>query len=96
MFTIEWSVEAKAELAALRSFFRPPIVAAVAELAHQAETETTNRKRLDPSQGLPPEYPDPTWEIRVGAYRVLYTVEQQTVTILGVRLKERRTTGEIL
>ena len=68
----------------------------LAELAHQAETETTNRKRLNPSQGLPPEYPDPTWEIRVGAYRVLYTVEQQTVTILGVKLKERRTTGEIL
>jgi len=96
MYTIEWAEEAKEELRVLRSFLRRPIRVAVVELAHEAETETTNRKKLAPSQGLPPQYPDPTWEIRVGAHRVLYTVEQQTVTILGVRLKERRTTSEIL
>jgi len=63
---------------------------------HQAKTETLHRKRLDASQGLPPGYPDPTWEIRVGDQRVFYAVEEQTVTILGVSLKGRRTTGELL
>jgi mRNA-degrading endonuclease RelE of RelBE toxin-antitoxin system len=96
MYAVEWSEEARAELRELRSFVRPPVLAAVDELVHRAETETTNRKKLDASLGLPPGYPDPIWEIRVGEHRVLYTVAQETVTILGVRLKGRRTTDEIL
>lgn len=96
MYTIEWSEEATKEMRVVRSFVRPLIRSAVEELAHQAETETMHRKRLDRTRGLPPEYPDPTWQIRIEPYRVLYTVEQQTVTILGVKLKGRRVTGEIL
>jgi mRNA-degrading endonuclease RelE of RelBE toxin-antitoxin system len=96
VYTIEWSEHATSELQALRSFYRPPIVAATAELVHQAETETRNRKPLSRADQLPPEYPDPTWEIRVGAHRVFYSVEGETVRILGVKLKGTRTTGEIL
>ena len=95
MYTIDWSEQATAEIQALRSFYRPPILVAVAELVHQAETETRNRKRLQRAE-VPPEYPDPTWEIRVGEHRVFYSVEQETVRILGVKLKGTRTTGEIL
>ncbi len=95
MYTIVWSADARAELRTFRSFHRPPILVAVAELIHQAETVTRNRKRLRRTE-LPPEYPDPTWEIRVGEHRVFYTVEQETVRILGVKLKGTRTTGEIL
>lgn len=96
MYEVEWSEKAKADLRRLRGFYRPPILAAVAMLVHQAETDTRNRKRLRSGQDLPPEYPDPTWEIRVGPHRVLYAVESETARILGVKLKGTLTTGEIL
>jgi hypothetical protein len=86
----------KGGLATSRAFHRPPILAAVAELRHQPEATTRNRKRLRAGEDIPPEYPDPTWEIRVGAHRVLYAVEIGTVRILGVRLKGQSSTGEIL
>jgi hypothetical protein len=55
-----------------------------------------NHPHLRVGKDLPASHPDPTWEIRVGAHRVLYVVEGQTVRILGVKLKGSRTTGEIL
>jgi mRNA-degrading endonuclease RelE of RelBE toxin-antitoxin system len=96
MYVLEWSPSARAELAEQRAFYRPTILAAIAALVHQAETETRNRKRLRAGKDLPASYPDPTWEVRVGAHRVLYVVEGQTVRILGVKLKGSRATGEIL
>jgi hypothetical protein len=71
-------------------------MAAVGHLVHQAETETRNRKCLSPGEDVPADYPSPTWEIRLGAHRVLYTVESGTVRVLGVKLKGTRTTGEML
>jgi len=93
-YVIVWSEDAKAEIETLPAFRWPPIEKAVAHLADQAEVETRNRKRLR-RETLPPEYPDPTWEQRVGAYRVLYAVEGRTVTVLRVILKGRRMMGEI-
>ena len=61
----------------------------------QAEIETLQRKRLDRME-MPPEYPEPTWSLRVGQYRVLYSVEGDMVRVLRVILKGRRTLGETL
>lgn len=95
-YTVIWSEDAEAEVRLLSGFYRAPVLAAVVHLAHQAETETRNRKRLRPGSDIPSDYPDPTWEIRVGRYRVLYAVEGETVRIIGVKLKVAQTTGEIL
>ena len=96
MYAIEWSAQAEDDLNQLRAFHRARISTTVAGLAHQAETETRHRKRLRAGEDIPAEYPSPTWEIRVGAHRVLYCVEGKTVRVLGVKLKGRQTTGEIL
>ena len=61
-----------------RGFYRAPILAAVVGLNHEAETETRNRQRLRPGLDIPAEYPDPTWEVRVGHYRVLYARARTT------------------
>jgi len=95
-YVVEWSEDSKAELRAVRSFSRLPIEKAVADLRYAAESTTRNRKRLDLVRGLPAGYPDPTWEVRVGEWRVLYCVEGRTVTVLRVILKGRRSTGESL
>ena len=91
-YVVEWSEEAKAELRTVRSFSRLPIERAVAELRYGAESTTRNRKRLERGRGVPDSYPDPTWEVRVGEWRVLYGVEGRTVTIVRVILKGRRST----
>ena len=92
-YTVDWSLEALLELEGLRSYDVPPIVTATANLGHDAETPSRNRKRLS---GLPLPYPDPTWEVRVRTFRVLYAVEDRKVTILRVIVKGRRTTLEAL
>ena len=96
MYVLEWSELGKQELLSLRPFHRGRVVTGVNELERYAETETRNRKRLRAGHDVPSDYPDPTWEVRVGEYRVLYGVGGGTVTILRVRLKDRRTIGEIL
>ena len=91
-YRIEWDPRAEAELEALHVFDSRPIVQAVRELSHQAETETRNRKPL-----LHPidDVPEAAWEIRVVEHRVLYEVKEgQTVRILRVILKGRHTTRE--
>jgi hypothetical protein len=94
-YVVNWSERALDDLEKLRSFSWLPIEPAVALLEYQAEIETRNRKRLR-RHGLPLEYPDPTWEQRVGLHRVLYSVEGRTVKILRVNLKGRKTTGDSL
>jgi hypothetical protein len=91
-YIIQWDPRAEAELEAIHVFDSRPIVQAVRELAHQAETETRNRKPL-----LHPieDVPQASWEVRVVEHRVLYEVKEgQTVRILRVILKGRQTTGE--
>jgi len=95
-YAIDWSEMAKAEFKGIRSFYRRSIVSAVDDLRFHAETETRNRKRLRlPIEGALAR-PEPTWEIRVGTFRVIYQVEGQTAYVLGVKIKGRRITGDIL
>jgi mRNA-degrading endonuclease RelE of RelBE toxin-antitoxin system len=75
---------ARAELREIQVFYRRPIVEAVRQLAHDAEIETRNRKRLGEPLDL---LPDATWECRVGPFRVLYAIEGRTVRVLRVILK---------
>lgn len=95
-YVVTWSEQAKAERGELRSFLRAALEKAVGLLEHDAERETIHRKRLRPGQGLTPEYPKPTWQLRVGGHRVLYHVEGRTVLVLRVILKGRKTLGESL
>ena len=92
-YDVDWSIEALIELELRRSYEASRIVAATAALAHEAETPTRNRKRLE---GLPSPFPDPTWEVRIGDIRVLYAVVCRKVTVLRVIVKGRRTTLESL
>jgi hypothetical protein len=91
-FKEHWAPLAKAEIRAMRAFDRPSIQRAVAELAHQASVENTNRKPLrEGLEGLP----DVTWQVRVNRWRVLYWVDGKTVYVLRVILKDG-TTAESL
>ena len=96
MYRITWSNQAREEMKQVVSFYRPRVRGAILMLAHQAEVRTRNRKPLRPEVDIPPNYPDPTWEIRIDTYRVLYAVEGETARILGVKIKGRHTTGEVL
>ena len=99
VFRIELNEAAAAEIAALPAFVREQVVEAIPiQLHHQPNVTTRNRKRL---RGLIPpwEHLDPTWEIRVGNYRVFYDVDEsaRVVYIRAVRLKpQHRTTDQIL
>src|SRR5262245_32104495 len=85
-----WSEEAMADLLRVPIFHRRRVVGALDQLRSEPTVETRHRKPLlEPLEGLPEE----TWELRVGAYRVLYwTDDGQTVQLLRVILKGPRTT----
>lgn len=91
-YEIEWSEEAKSDLEQVPVFRLGGIVKAVEELAHHALIETRNRKPLaQPLEDLA----EATWEVRVGEYRVFYSVpDEQTVRILRAILKGARTTAD--
>jgi mRNA-degrading endonuclease RelE of RelBE toxin-antitoxin system len=57
-----------------------------AQLRHQPEIETRNRKPMRPNPIAP-------WELRMGNLRLYYEVEgsQQVVRILAVGVKDRKT-----
>jgi mRNA-degrading endonuclease RelE of RelBE toxin-antitoxin system len=64
----------------------------VALLAHQAESETRNRRRL----AQPISWcGDATWQLRVGNYRVLYRVEEGAVQVLRLTFKGRKISEEM-
>jgi mRNA-degrading endonuclease RelE of RelBE toxin-antitoxin system len=98
-FQIQINEAAGAEIADLPAFVRKRVIQAIeAQLPYQPNVATRNRKQL---RGLIPpwEHLDPTWEIRVGEYRVFYDVDESArlVHIRAVRHKPpHRTTGEIL
>ena len=98
-FNIRISEGAAVEIAELPASARKRVVEAVEnQLRHQPAIRTRNRK---PLRGLVPpwEHLEPTWEIRVGEYRVFYDVDETSavVHIRAVRPKPpHRTTGDIL
>jgi hypothetical protein len=104
VFSIEWAPDALADVERIRPFDARPIFAALAEIRHQADVETRNRKPLrEPLE----ELPDASWEVRVGEFRVFYRISGEalgaeqvgvgkTARILRVIFKGRSTTAEAL
>ena len=85
IFQIKINEAAADEISALPAFVRKQVVEAIpTQLRHQPTVPTRNRK---PLRGLIPpwEHLDPTWEIRVGNYRVLYTVDRGGVIVRAIR-----------
>ncbi len=86
------------EFRTIRVFDRRKIGAQIdKQLKHRPTVETRKRKCLG-SVVADFKHEPPIWELRVGAYRVFYDVneEEQSVTVRAVREKGRRTTGEII
>jgi mRNA-degrading endonuclease RelE of RelBE toxin-antitoxin system len=91
-YFLEWDPRAERDVDELRVFDARQIVAAIGDLQYEAETRTRQRK---PLRNVIPSVPDASWEVRVGEYRVFYEVRKdQTVRVLRVILKGRRTTDE--
>jgi mRNA-degrading endonuclease RelE of RelBE toxin-antitoxin system len=80
------------DLDAIDPFDIPIIREAILRLDHQAERETGNRRRLRQPVSWRPAA---TWQLRMRGYRVLYDVQEGTVTILRVRFKGSVTTEEM-
>ena len=82
-----------AELNALRAFDRVRVLDTIERsLRAQPETADRKKKRIDLGEG------DFIWQLRVGDHRVFYEVSEaeRRVLIRYVRLKGRKTTGEVL
>lgn len=98
-YTIEYAEGVADDLNDLRAYERKSVLDAIEkQLLHEPTRATKNRKIL---VGLVPpwEHVPPVWELRIGAYRVFYDVdgESLTVTIRAIRHKPpHKTTEEIL
>jgi mRNA-degrading endonuclease RelE of RelBE toxin-antitoxin system len=91
-YDLRYAVEFDRDLDEIPPYDGPIVRAAVLVLQHQAEQPGRNRRPLK----LPVSWcSDATWQLRVGQYRVLYSVHERTVSLLRVTLKERRTTEEM-
>jgi mRNA-degrading endonuclease RelE of RelBE toxin-antitoxin system len=88
---------AERDIAGLRAFDRARLYREIREqLTHEPAVETARRKRLVPTTET--EAAGITWELRVGAFRVFYDVDDGRVVVLVVKIarKGRKTTREIL
>jgi len=75
MFEIEFTPEARDDLRALKKNEQAEIISAVQiQLRHEPTVETRKRKRLRPNVVA-------EWELRVGKFRVLYNVDDNTLTV---------------
>ena len=85
-YAIEYSPETIGHLRALTARQRAAVIEAVEEqLRHQPTLETRNRKPMRPNPIAP-------WELRIGALRVYYDVEDvpgPRVLVRAVGFKER-------
>ena len=98
-YAIRSTKSAEKELGRLRAFDRQRISDAIeSQLGTTPELETRNRKQLGDRVTADFEYVPPLWELRVGEFRVFYTVEEREVVILcAVRRKPPHlTTHEVL
>jgi mRNA-degrading endonuclease RelE of RelBE toxin-antitoxin system len=87
------------EMKAIKVYYRRQIAQAIEEqLPHQPTVETKNRKPVPVTQASF-RFEPPLWELRVGAYRVFYDVDQaqEIVFVRAVRDKPpHATTEEVL
>lgn len=84
MFQVNFTPDAEQDLRQLRKYDQQQILAAVeAQLLHQPDQETRNRKRLRPNALA-------EWELRVGNFRIFYDVnaDDSLVSIEAVGEKQ--------
>ena len=99
MYAIELSADAEVDLVALRAVDRSRILKQIErQLPYEPSRESRNRK---PLRGLVPpwQHLEPTWELRIGEFRVFYDVDEtlKVVVVRAVRHKPpHSTTDEIL
>jgi mRNA-degrading endonuclease RelE of RelBE toxin-antitoxin system len=86
--TVVITVEALDELAAFPARFRKPVIAAIDLLEHQADVTTKHRHAMTGAFV-------PHWQVEVGAHRVYYVFDRNTVTIKAVRRKANKRTWEV-
>ena len=84
MYTIEVTPRARADLQWFKKHEQNAILDGIRyQLRDQPLVQTRNRKLLRPN-------PTAEWELRLGAFRVFYTVEQQVTIVTIVRIGEKR------
>jgi mRNA-degrading endonuclease RelE of RelBE toxin-antitoxin system len=93
-FEIRLGEDSQRALDHMRAFDRAIVVDAIEEnLRHEPLKETRNRKPLSRTPGL--EDLGAYWELRIGAWRVLYQVEGDVLVVKIVR-KGRNALGDVL
>lgn len=99
-FEVAFSRSAQNETDRIRIFDRRRVLAAIrSNLLDQPNVESRNRKRLGDGLTTDFQYVPPLWELRVGEYRVVYEVNEDSkiVRICAVRHKPpHKTTAEVL
>lgn len=99
MYRIEYAEGVTDDLANLRAYDRKHILDRLEkQLKDEPTKKTRNRKPL-PGLIPPWEYLEPVWELRIGAYRIFYDVDEgnRLVMIRAIRSKPpHKTTEEIL
>ena len=91
-YELRYTLEFDRDLDGIPPYDGPIIRTAVLVLGHQAEQPTRNRRPLM----RPVSWcSDATWQLRIGQYRVLYSVHERKVSLLRVTLKGRGTTEEM-
>jgi mRNA-degrading endonuclease RelE of RelBE toxin-antitoxin system len=91
-FRIEWEQAARDDLDMLDSFESPILHREVRLLEHHADQPGRNRRPLT----APVRWcPEATWQLRVGGYRVLYSLQPGVARILRIKWKDRLTTEEM-
>lgn len=96
MYGIRFEENVEAELAGIRAFEARRILERIkGQLSHEPTHVTRNRKRLR-GRVAPFRAVAPTWELRVGEYRVFYDVSEQekVVVVRAVRRKPPDKTTE--
>ena len=95
-YRIDYSPEAEDHLRALAAYHRATVLDVVDEqLTHQPTVETRHRKPMRPNPLAP-------WELRIGALRVYYDIEEAPEPIVRIRavgIKDRqvvRVGGEVI
>jgi mRNA-degrading endonuclease RelE of RelBE toxin-antitoxin system len=99
MYSIEYAEGVVDDLAILRARDRKQVLDQLEkQLKYEPTKKTKNRKPL-PGLVPPWEHVVPVWELRVGAYRIFYDVDERAslVMVRAIRYKPpHKTTEEIL
>jgi mRNA-degrading endonuclease RelE of RelBE toxin-antitoxin system len=99
MSFVDYSAGVAQDLAGLRAFERARLLDQIEEQLTVQPTQKTRNKKLLPGLKPPWDQELPVWELRVGAYRVFYDVDdaERVVTVRAIHRKPpHATTEEIL